>query len=556
MSLNEIALPRIRRFCRAWHKTALLSLGLTTHTARAQSAATALTLGARIERAATREGEADSYSLRLASGAAASVAVRERGVHVVIDVVDPAGHSTATFDEANADTGVKRFTFTALQSGEHRLLVRAAARAAGGTYSLSLAQLLDPMENAKRLAKRFFPSPRLFALWKEASLHDSAAVARFIQERRGKGPLIDSIDGDTANLRVTYLFVGDTNTDQVRVCGGPQCAVNWMPLTRFLQSSLFYASEIVPRDARYRYHFLVTDVHRLGPDGIVRVSADRDVIDSLNPDVADGLSALVLPGAPPEPYINVRRGVPRGSVTPFRLHSRALDADRDVAMYTPPGYDRKTRHRLLIVFDGEAYGADSGNAPVPMPTILDNMIADGRIGSTIAVLVRNVDRTRDLGGYPPFAEFIVSELIPWARAHYSIFAGPSRIVLAGSSRGGHAAAYIAFHHPEAVGNVLSQSGAYWIRSTLDEETDWPFPYAPDHPAFIDEVRNAPRRPIRFYLEVGRFDSAVEMVPLNRELRDLLIAKGYDVTYREFDGGHNYFAWRGSISQGLITLLGR
>ena len=55
------------------------------------------------------------------------------------------------------------------------------------------------------------------------------------------------------------------------------------------------------------------------------------------------------------------------------------------------------------------------------------------------------------------------------------------------------------------------------------------------------------------MEVGRFDS---LVALNRELRDVLMVKGYSLTYREFDGGPDYFYWRGSLADGLIALIGQ
>ena len=42
---------------------------------------------------------------------------------------------------------------------------------------------------------------------------------------------------------------------------------------------------------------------------------------------------------------------------------------------------------------------------------------------------------------------------------------------------------------------------------------------------------------------------------SRHVRDVLLAKGYEVAYREFPGGHDYFWWIESLAEGLIALLG-
>lgn len=46
-----------------------------------------------------------------------------------------------------------------------------------------------------------------------------------------------------------------------------------------------------------------------------------------------------------------------------------------------------------------------------------------------------------------------------------------------------------------------------------------------------------------------------MVGTNRAFRDVLLLKGYSVTYNEVNGGHDDIWWRGSFADGLLTLIG-
>ena len=43
---------------------------------------------------------------------------------------------------------------------------------------------------------------------------------------------------------------------------------------------------------------------------------------------------------------------------------------------------------------------------------------------------------------------------------------------------------------------------------------------------------------------------------NRHIRNVLQAKGYDVHYAEFPGGHDYLCWRGTLAEGLLVLIGK
>ena len=40
-----------------------------------------------------------------------------------------------------------------------------------------------------------------------------------------------------------------------------------------------------------------------------------------------------------------------------------------------------------------------------------------------------------------------------------------------------------------------------------------------------------------------------------DLRDVLLAKGYEVRYQQLVGGHDDIIWRGTFADGLIDLLG-
>ena len=65
-------------------------------------------------------------------------------------------------------------------------------------------------------------------------------------------------------------------------------------------------------------------------------------------------------------------------------------------------------------------------------------------------------------------------------------------------------------------------------------------------------------PLRFYLEIGLLEKAIgyDGLLVNRYMRDVLQARGYDVTYSEYNGGHDYICWRGSLADGLIKLTQR
>lgn len=518
----------------------------------------ALVSGLNLERT-LGPGENHVYTITLQEGSAVAGEADQHGIDLVVDVFGPDGKLIRTVDSGNGTEGPEPIDVTALRTGLYRLVVHTLdTTAKPGKYVIKVDRILSADENAQRLAEQNYP-PALQALWRNY-FRDPKAIDEFLANRRGKGPIVEEVKDDAKDMSVTYIFFGDEHTDGVKLWGGPHAFTGGLQMTRFLRTPLFFASEIVPKDARFTYTFAPTDTWILGPAGKVQLSNELpEVADPLNPDMYDRRSVLALPSAPPQPYIVERASVPRGRLTARTITSRALKEDRRLTIYTPPDYQNsKEGFDLLIVLDGENYDGGSSSS-VPTPTILDNLIAAKKIPPTVAVFVRNAGhRVRDLAGSSEFADFIATELISSIRSDYHIKSGAGHVVTAGASLGGLAASYCAVTHSEVIGNALSLSGSYWItKTTLRSDLKLPFPLTLTGQAgdLIEELRSRDRQPVRFYVAVGRFELSSAQLGTNRELRDVLLLKGYPVTYEEVSGEHDNVWWRGSIADGLVSLLG-
>lgn len=406
--------------------------------------------------------------------------------------------------------------------------------------------------DAERNAKGRIASATLLEAWRAAHAHDPVALAKFWSERTNKGPIVEPYPGDPRDVLVTFVL--RATAPYVGMFGGPDLGEK--PLLRIEDSDVWYLSARMPADSRFDYAFIVADEpppswrpFRKGLGPVDRWYKKQ--LDPNNPLVHFGHSRVELPGSAPQPWIAAKPEVPKGQITELELESASLKESRRVGVYTPPAHDPKRRYPLLIAFDGGSYGLDAGSQ-MPLPTILDNLIAAKKIPPIVAVLVASGrTRNRDLPGSPPFSEFIANELVPKLRADYHAGMTPAETIVTGSSFGGLCSAYTALHHSDRIGNVLSQSGSFqYVVGSLDEEQ----PPSAEGGWLIRDYAAAPKRPIRFYLDAGRFEA--KLLDANRHMRDVLVAKGYPVTYAEFSGGHDPLQWRGTISDGLIALLAK
>jgi enterochelin esterase family protein len=357
------------------------------------------------------------------------------------------------------------------------------------------------------------------------------------------------IEEDGDDLRVTFEWRGEGG--RVALAGGP---AGW----RFAENLLAREADgvwrrtyVLPRAIRATYGFLPDPPDELD---VVRVwSAIRP--DPLNPATftfpgdaedpgfeQDAVRSVVEgPDAPPNAYAAERPGSARGTVRMERF-----GGNRRVWLYVPPGHDAAAAPcGLLLVFDGWAY-----LNLVPVPTILDNLHAEGALPRLVAVLVDSPERIREFNYDDGFVRFLVDEVLPWARREGNATGDPRRTIAAGSSAGGVAAAFLAYRRPDVVANVLSQSGAFWWGRDGEEGHEW----------LTARIAAAPPpREVRFSLEVGLLENetpvtvpgAPTMLHANRRLRGVLGDRV--VRYVEFAGGHDYLCWQATFADGLTAL---
>jgi enterochelin esterase family protein len=404
-------------------------------------------------------------------------------------------------------------------------------------------------------------SPRLASLQQQLLLGETTALPAFWQAVMQQGtPLMEAIEGDDKHALVTFLWRDRGDTHNVVIWGGPAGLDHpeQHQMTRLVKSDLWYKTYRLQTDLRGVYTFSINDA--LGdqePGGF----GTRFIPDPLNPQqfVAhkdEGkpdsqevvFSLLELPDAPAQTWIMPHPDGAKGALHAHRLRSQILNNERRVWVYTPADYTEKREpYHLLLLFDGWAY-IDL----IPTPTILDNLVREGKLPPLVTVLLDNPDdetRNRELPCYQPFVDFLTRELMPWVREHYHVTADPAQTIVGGSSYGGLAAAFVGLRASETFGNVLAQSGSFWWDQDPEDDIqqEW----------IIQQFIASPRLPLRFYLEVGLKEDWgwISMVGCNRHFRDVLRLKGYEVHYAEFNGYHHYVSHRGSLADGLVALVG-
>ena len=560
-------------------RAATLAVAVVFFSAGDAPAQDLLTIGQTVEKAITA-GSAHDYTIALDAGDYVAGAVEQRGITVLAAAFTPDGSRLRNF--GGPRDGKRTLAFIAERAGTYRIELRApsvaevaelgGSQAEQGAYELKLVERLAFDERMKAQPQQDrYTSPAIDALRKQLAGGQTSTDAFWARVAQSGTPLVEPIEGDAQRTLVTFLWRAAAETRNVMVLGsfmtGPPTDY---AMTRLGDSDVWYLTVRIPSGSRFAYSLSPNDPQAYAsqafgsPRALQRAATLQG--DPMNPrrwgctqptaTRHDCQSMAELPGAPPQPWIVRNDQNPAGKVHKHKIASTLLKNERNLSVYTPPDYRANGKpYALLVLFDEGAYLNN-----VPTPVILDNLIAAGKIPPMVAVLIANPSqetRSKELPPNPQFADFLATELLPWVREHYSVTSDPKLTTVGGSSFGGIAATYAGLRHSKIFGNVLCQSGSFWWApermgpdADATTETGW----------LAKEFIKSPKLPLKFWMDAGVFEvdsrgGGGAILEPSRHMRDVLLAKGYEVHYQQFNSGHDYLNWRGTLADGLIALVG-
>lgn len=312
-------------------------------------------------------------------------------------------------------------------------------------------------------------------------------------------------------------------------------------------TSLWAATFRLPREWRGSYSFLVHGAGDVDPFAgleprarmrVLRTRGTHDPRNSRREVTHQGPPTSWAEGdrAPAETWLDVDRG----DVRPVAHRG---PRGRRIWVHRPGGVQRPDRGQhpdrgqwgavpVVVVLDGAVWVA-SGAAVAQARSLA----SAGVIREPVLLFVDSGPAARravEMSVDGTLGEYVVEELLPWARAEFGVSADPDDVVVTGESLGGLTALRTALDHPDAVGAALSQSASLWQDDLVDRA--------------VATTRG------RFFLTVGCWETSMQAGHARLEAE--LARSGRLAGFVEYVGGHDMACWRGFWGTGLAALAAR
>ena len=276
------------------------------------------------------------------------------------------------------------------------------------------------------------------------------------------------------------------------------------------------------RPDMYIYHLVVDGVQMADPNNTIAGFT------AMPP-----YSQLVVHGDGPAYYD--ARDVPHGTVTRHIYRSGVTKGERELYVYTPPGYDRSKKYPVLYLVGGSGDLPHNWIYEGRANFMMDNLLAEGMALPMLIAIPNNqmihrnhpkhVELTFDL-----FEAEMRRHVIPLVEANYSVRKDPKGRALSGLSMGGRHTIFVGFRSLDLFANF----GVLSAGDVTAEQTVAKFLNDPDVNKKVD------------YLFVGqgteeaKGQMGARCVALHEALSKHGIKHEY---YVGGSGGHDWATWR-------------
>jgi enterochelin esterase family protein len=253
-------------------------------------------------------------------------------------------------------------------------------------------------------------------------------------------------------------------------------------------------------------------------------------------------SILTIAGNEPWDFADV----PHGTVHHHVYLSTAFGTPREVAVYTPPGYETSTAvYPLLVLQHGSGDNQSTWTVHGKAHYILDNLIAAKKAVPMVVLM---------LNGHPPlaikaedpaerwrlsleaFRKELVEDALPLTERLYRVAKGPEQRAIAGLSMGGG----------QSLGAGLTLDGFGWVGAFSAA--------APPTPMIEGALANPAATNARLkllWIAIGKDDFLLER---NTTFIALLKDKGIVHEYQVTEGGHAWPVWRRYLAEFVPRLF--
>ncbi|MDA3927659.1 MAG: alpha/beta hydrolase-fold protein [Prolixibacteraceae bacterium] len=272
----------------------------------------------------------------------------------------------------------------------------------------------------------------------------------------------------------------------------------------------------------YAYHFNVDGVQICDPSNTIAAFT------AMPP-----YSQLIVHGDGPAYYD--AKNVPHGNVTRHIYHSDVTNGEREMYVYTPPGYDSSKKYPVLYLVGGSGELPSNWIYDGRANLILDNLLAEGKAEPMIIAIPNNqvihrnhpkhVELTFDV-----FEKELRNHVVPLIDESYSTIKSPKGRALSGLSMGGRHTMFCGFKSLDLFAN-------FGVLSAGDVNAETSIAYFLNDPEVNDKVD---------YLFIGQGSEEAKgfmgsrCIALSEALNNHNIKHEY---YVGGHGGHDWSTWR-------------